>query len=112
MKMNADDTSLTFASDSITHINDCVNDDLSTLRSWLQAKKLAPSVATTRSLVTGSRQRLKDISDDRVAKPSFVVGEENVSIVENIIIIIIVNSDVTGNHGLNVYKIRNNATNI
>ena len=36
------------------------------------------------SLVVGSRKRLKDISDDRVAKPSFVVGEENVSIVENI----------------------------
>ena len=29
-----------------------------------------------------------------------------------IIIIIIVNTDVTGNHGLNVYKICNNATNI
>ena len=26
---------------------------------------------------------MKDISDDRVAKPSFVVGEENVSMVEN-----------------------------
>ena len=28
------------------------------------------------------------------------------------IIIIIVNTDVTGNHGLNVYKMCNNATNI
>ena len=27
---------------------------------------------------------MKDVSDDRVAKPSFVVGEENVSIAENI----------------------------
>ena len=41
-------------------------------------------VAKTNSLVVGSRKRLKDISDDRVAKPSFVVGEENVSMVENI----------------------------
>ena len=32
----------------------------------------------------GSRKRLKDISDDRVAKPSFIVGEENVSMEENI----------------------------
>ena len=82
--MYADDTSLMFASDSVTHINDCVNDDLSNLKSWLQGNKLSLNVAKTHSLVVGSRKRLKDISDDRVAKPSFVVGEENVSIVENI----------------------------
>ena len=29
----ADDTNLIFASDSVTHINDCVNDDLSNLKS-------------------------------------------------------------------------------
>ena len=40
--------------------------------------------AKTHSLVVGSRKRLNDISKDRVAKPSFVVGEENVCIVENI----------------------------
>ena len=42
------------------------------------------NVAKTHRLVVGSRKRLKDITDDRVAKPSFVVGEENVSVVENI----------------------------
>ena len=36
VNMYADDTSLMFASDSVTHINDCVNDDLSNLKSWLQ----------------------------------------------------------------------------
>ena len=41
------------------------------------------NVAKTHSLVIGSRKRLKDISDDRVAKASFIVGEENVSILEN-----------------------------
>ena len=84
VNMYADDTSLMFASDSVTHINDCVNDDLNNLKSWLQGNKLSLNVAKTHSLVVGSRKRLKDINDDRVAKPSFVVGEANVSIVENI----------------------------
>ena len=84
VNMYADDTSLMFASDSIAHINDCINDDLSYLKSWLQANKLSLNVAKTNSLVVGSRKRLKDISDDRAAKPYFVVGEENVSVVENI----------------------------
>ena len=42
------------------------------------------NVAKTNSLVVGSRKRLTDISVDKVAKPFFEVGEENVSIVENI----------------------------
>ena len=42
--MYADDTSLMFASDSVTHINDCVNDDLSNLKSWIQANKLSLNV--------------------------------------------------------------------
>ena len=83
VNMYADDTSLMFASDSITQINDFVNDDLSNLKSWLQANKLSLNVSKTHSLVIGSRKRLKDVSDDRVAKPSFWVGEENVSTVEN-----------------------------
>ena len=66
----ADDTSFMFASDSVTHFSECVNDDLSNLKSWLQGNRLSLDVAKTHSLV--------------VAKPSFVVGEENVSMVENI----------------------------
>ena len=41
-------------------------------------------VAKTHSLVIGSRKRLKDINDDNAEKPSFRVGEDNVSILENI----------------------------
>ena len=42
------------------------------------------NVAKTHSLVVGSRKPLKDVSDDRVAKPSFLVGKENASMAENI----------------------------
>ena len=81
--MYADNTSFMSALDSITHINNCVNGDLSNLKSWLQANKLYLNVAKAHSVVIGSRKRLKDVSDDRVSRPSFVVGEENASIVEN-----------------------------
>ena len=50
-----------------------VNDDLNNLKSWLQGNKLSLNVAKTHSLVVGSRKRLKDISDDRVAKPFFLI---------------------------------------
>ena len=83
VNMYADDTSLMFASDSVTHINDCVHEDLSNLKSWLQGNKLSLNVAKTNSLVVGSRKRLNDVSVDKVAKPSFEVGEENVSTLDN-----------------------------
>ena len=82
IKMYSDDTGLMFASESMAHSNDCVNDDLNNLKSWLQANELSLNVAKTHGLVTGSRKLLKDVSDDRATKTSFVMDEENVSIVK------------------------------
>ena len=56
VNMYADDTSLLYAFDSVTHINDCVNDDLSKLKSCLQDNKLFLKAAKTHSLVVGSRK--------------------------------------------------------
>ena len=64
--MYADATSLMFASASITQLNDLVNDD-----ELLQANKLSFNVAKTYSLVIGSKKRLEDVRDYKVAKPSF-----------------------------------------
>ena len=55
INMYADDRDLMFVSDSATHVNDCLNDDLSNLKSWLQANNLSLNVAKTHSLVIGSR---------------------------------------------------------
>ena len=41
------------------------------------------NVVKTHCLAVGSRKRLKDINDDRIAKPSFAAGEENDSMIEN-----------------------------
>ena len=40
-RMYADDTSITFASNDIYQINECVNSDLCNIHNWLSANKLA-----------------------------------------------------------------------
>ena len=42
------------------------------------------NIAKTQCLAIGSRKRLKDISDGRVAQSALVVNDENASTVENI----------------------------
>ena len=78
--MYADSTSFMFASDSIMQINDFLNDEPRNLKSWLQANKLYLNVAKAQIFVICTRKRLKDISGNSAARPSFVVDEENVTI--------------------------------
>ena len=39
-RMYADDTSITFATNSVEEINECINSDLEEIRLWLAANKL------------------------------------------------------------------------
>ena len=55
----ADDTSLSFSSNSISTINEKVNEDLECLNTWLAGNKLSLNVAKTNNIVVGSRKRLK-----------------------------------------------------
>ena len=80
--MYADDTSLSFSSKSIPLINECVNEDLGYLKSWLNANKLSLNVTKTQSLVIGGRKRLNDMEKVEGVKPLFNVGEETVSIIK------------------------------
>ena len=82
VNMYADDTSLSFSSKSIPLINECVNEDLGYLKSWLNANKLSLNVTKTQSLVIGGRKRLNDMEKVEGVKPLFNVGEETVSIIK------------------------------
>ena len=79
---DVDDTSLFFSSKSIHLMNECVNEDLRYLKSWLNANKLSLNVTKTQSLVIGGRKRLNDIEKVGRVKPLFNVGEETVSIIK------------------------------
>ena len=59
VKMYSDDTSLSFSSNSISTINEKINEDLECLNTWLAGNELSLNVAKTDSIVIGSRKRLK-----------------------------------------------------
>ena len=82
VNMYADDTSLSFSSKSIPLINECVNEDLGYLRSWLNTNKLSLNVTKTQSLMIGGSKRLNDLEEEGGVEPLFNVGEETVSIIK------------------------------
>ena len=61
-RMYADDTSLTFASTDVNHLNNCLNYDLSKVYTWLSANKLTLNLTKTEFMLIASRQKLSNIS--------------------------------------------------
>ena len=57
--MYADDSSIYFASNSISEINEAINADLAALKQWLQGNKLSLNVTKTEGMIIGSRGKLK-----------------------------------------------------
>ena len=83
VNMYADDTSLSFSSNSISTINEKVNEDLECLNTWLAGNKLSLNVAKTNSIVIGSRKKVKDIQRTSAIKPSLVIRDEEISMIEH-----------------------------
>ena len=83
VNMHADDTSISYSSDSVTNINDSVNKDLDHLKTWLESNKLSLNVAKTQSMLIGSRNRLKKIGMSENPEPALKIGEEPISVVKH-----------------------------
>ena len=66
--MYADDTSITFASNNVEEIKECINSDLEEIRVWLPANKLTLNMTKTEFLLIGSRQRLSNLTESRTIK--------------------------------------------
>ena len=81
--MYADDTSISFLANSIPVINERINEDLDSVRTWLAANKLSLNVAKTHCLIIGSGQKLKNIQQNTAVKPSLVIGRETVSMIKD-----------------------------
>ena len=56
--MYADDTNISFQSSNLTDLEDNMNNELSSLNSWLIANRLSLNIAKTEFMIIGSRQRL------------------------------------------------------
>ena len=67
-KMYADDTSITFASNNVEEINECINSDLEEIRVWLAANELTLNMTKTEFLLIGSRQRLSNLTESPTIK--------------------------------------------
>ena len=74
--MYADDTSITFASNNVQEINECINSDLEEIRVWLAAKKLTLNIKKTKFLLIGSRHRLSSLTESPTIKINQVPVEQ------------------------------------
>ena len=63
--MFADDTSVSYASDSLEELQNVLNSELKCLHSWLITNRLSLNIAKTEFMTIGSRQKLKAI-DGRI----------------------------------------------
>ena len=81
VNMYADDTSIYFSSKSISSINNAVNKDLQSLKSWLDEKKLSLNLAKTHSILIGSRFKIRAVEQPDNHKPFLHIGDEAISII-------------------------------
>ena len=79
VNMYADDTSISYSSKSISLINNDVNKDLRSLKTWLEENKLSLNVAKTQSILIGSRYRLRALEQPGTPKLSLHIGDEAIS---------------------------------
>ena len=75
-RMYADDTSITFASNNVEEINECITSDLEEIRVWLAANKLTLNMTKTEFLLIGSRQRLSNLTESPTIKINQVPVEQ------------------------------------
>ena len=62
--MYADDTSLTYASNSLDELSHTINNDLKNVHAWLSANRLSLNITKTKCMFLGTRQRLDLIPEN------------------------------------------------
>ncbi len=62
--MFADDTSISYASDSVEELQNVINTELKGLNDWLTTNKLSLNIVKTEFMVVGSRQRIKTLTNE------------------------------------------------
>ena len=64
-RMFADDTSVSYASNSVEELENIINSDLKNLNSWLTTNRLSLNIVKTEFMIIGSRQKIRVIDGDR-----------------------------------------------
>ena len=73
--MRADDTRISF-SKSISTINNVVNKDVETLKTWPGENKLSLNVAKTHCILIGSRNTIRALNHSNTTMPSIYIGDD------------------------------------
>ena len=74
--MNADDTSLAYASNSIDDLARSMNAELENLREWLYGSKLTLNVVRTRSVIIGTSRKLHQSNSEELIHKHFKISGE------------------------------------
>ena len=75
VSMYADDTSLSFKSKILTHLNEAMNDDLMSLESWLKGNKISLNVAKTHTMLICSKSKQRALINSNEKLEIKVKGE-------------------------------------
>ena len=74
--MYADYVSVSFSSNSISTINNVVNEDLELLKTWLEENKFSLNVAKTHCILIGSRNKVRALNQSNTTMPSIYIGDK------------------------------------
>ena len=84
VNMYADETSISFSSNSIPDINQKANSDLLCLKTWMESNKLSLNVTKTQTFLIGGRKKLKDIENSDPQNLQIAIDQEPVSQIKHI----------------------------
>ena len=82
--MYADDINISFPSNSISTINNVVNEDLESLKTWLEENMLSLTVAKTLCILIGSRNKIRAFNRSKITLSSIYIGDDKVSPITSI----------------------------
>jgi hypothetical protein len=63
-RMFADDTSVSYASNSAEELQNVINSELESLNKWLITNKLSLNIVKTEFMIIGSRQIIRNLNDE------------------------------------------------
>ena len=75
----ADDTNISVLSNSISTIDNVVNEDLESLKTWLEENKLSLNVTQIHCILIGFRTKIRALNQSNTIMPSIYIGGDKAS---------------------------------
>ena len=79
--MYADDTAISYSSDTSDELDLVINEELSCTEKWQQGNKLSLNVVKTQAMIIGSKPKIKKLKNNPSTRRSFKVGGEEIDLI-------------------------------